>query len=79
MFRLVGGLGSVLFVKLLLGLRIWFRSLPVITRCLQPAMGGLAVGLMGWLMPEVLGVGYDYVEKVLGGDLALKAVALLAV
>jgi len=76
---LVGGLGSVLFVKLLLGLRIWFRSLPPITRWLQPAIGGLAVGLMGWLMPEVLGVGYDYVEKVLGGDVALKAVALLAI
>jgi CIC family chloride channel protein len=30
-------------------------------------------------MPEVLGVGYDYVERVLMGDLALKAVTILAV
>ena len=30
-------------------------------------------------MPEVLGVGYDYVERVLGGDFALKTVVLLAV
>jgi len=76
---LVGGLGSVCFVKLLLGIRVWFRTLPSSTRWFQPAMGGLAVGLMGWLMPEVLGVGYDYVEKVLGGDVTLQAVALLAV
>ena len=76
---LIGGLGSVFFVKLLLAIRAWFRRLPKWTSWFQPAMGGLAVGLMGWFMPEVLGVGYDYVEKVLGGDLAMKAVVLLAV
>ena len=76
---LVGGLGSVVFVKLLLGIRAWFRTLPRSTMWLQPAIGGLAVGLMGWFLPEVLGVGYDYVERVLGGDLAIKTVALLAV
>jgi hypothetical protein len=30
---------------------------------------------MGWFMREVLGVGYDYVERVLMGDLALKSQA----
>lgn len=75
----LGGLGSVFFVKLLLAIRAWFRALPRWTGWVQPALGGLAVGLMGWFMPEVLGVGYDYVERVLGGDLALKTVALLAV
>jgi CIC family chloride channel protein len=75
----IGGLGSVFFVKLLLGIRAWFRRLPKWTGWFQPAIGGLAVGLMGWFMPEVLGVGYDYVERILGGDLALKTVALLAV
>jgi CIC family chloride channel protein len=75
----IGGLGSVVFVKLLLHLRAWFRRMPKWTGWLQPAIGGLAVGLMGWFVPEVLGVGYDYVEKVLGGDLALKTVVLLAV
>jgi chloride channel protein, CIC family len=75
----IGGLGSVFFVKLLLAIRAWFRRLPKWTGWFQPAIGGLVVGLMGWFMPEVLGVGYDYVERVLGGDLALKTVALLAI
>jgi CIC family chloride channel protein len=75
---LIGGLGSVLFVKLLLGLRVWFKSLPKWTAWFQPAIGGLTVGLLGWFVPEVLGVGYDFVERVLGGDLALKTVVLLA-
>nr|WP_321478204.1 chloride channel protein [uncultured Paludibaculum sp.] len=75
----IGGLASVAFVKLLLGLRIWFRRLPKWSVWMQPAVGGLLVGLLGWFLPEVLGVGYDYVERVLGGDLALKTVALLAI
>ncbi len=76
---LLGGLGSVVFVKLLLWLRVWFKQLPKWSVWLQPAMGGLALGLLGWFMPEVMGVGYDYVERVLGGDLALQTLVLLAV
>jgi chloride channel protein, CIC family len=74
----VGGLGSVAFVKLLLGLREWFLGLPARTRWFQPVAGGLTVGLMGYFLPEVLGVGYTEVEKVLAGDLVLRAVVLLA-
>jgi CIC family chloride channel protein len=75
----VGGLGSVAFVKLLLQLRLWFRRLPAWTVWFQPVAGGLFVGLIGWFVPEVLGVGYDYVDRVLGGDIPIKTVALLAV
>jgi CIC family chloride channel protein len=75
----VGGLGSVCFVKLLLGLRAWFLRLPKWTVWLQPVVGGLTVGLIGYFVPEVLGVGYSHVEKVLNGDIVLKLVVLLAV
>ena len=73
----VGGLGSVCFVKLLLGLRAWFMRLPKWTVWFQPVAGGLTVGLMGYFVPEVLGVGYNHVEKVLNGDIVLKLVVLL--
>ncbi len=75
----VGGIGSVAFVKLLLGLRLWFMRLPKWSVWLQPAIGGLSVGVMGYFVPEVMGVGYNYVEKVLNGDMVLKVVALLAI
>jgi len=75
----VGGFGSVAFVKLLLKLRTLFMRLPKSTKWFQPAVGGLLIGLLGWFMPEVMGVGYDYVERVLGGDFPLKTVVLLAV
>ncbi|HVV47581.1 MAG TPA: chloride channel protein, partial [Bryobacteraceae bacterium] len=74
-----GGLGSVCFVKLLLWLRILFRRFPAWTVWMQPAAGGLVVGLLGWFIPEVLGVGYDYVDRVLGGDIPIRTVAILAV
>jgi CIC family chloride channel protein len=74
-----GGLGSVAFVKLLLQLRLWFRKLPKSTVWLQPAAGGLLVGALGWFVPDVLGVGYDYVDRVLGGDAPVKTMMLLAV
>src|SRR5579863_3734741 len=75
----VGGLGSVGFVKLLLGLRAWFMRQPKWTVWFQPVAGGLTVGLMGYFVPEVMGVGYNHVEKVLNGDIVLKLVVLFAV
>ncbi|HEY7634561.1 MAG TPA: chloride channel protein [Gemmatimonadales bacterium] len=75
----VGGLGSVWFVKLLLSLRQWFLDLPGWTTWFQPVAGGLTVGIMGYFLPQVLGVGYSEVEKVLAGDVVLKVVVILAV
>ena len=75
----VGGLGSVVFIKLLLQIRLRFARLPKTTIWLQPAVGGLTVGLIGYFVPDVMGVGYNYVEKVLNGDVVVKTVVLLGV
>ncbi|MFL5599600.1 MAG: chloride channel protein [Gemmatimonadaceae bacterium] len=74
----VGGFASVAFVKLLLWLRARFARLPISSLWIQPVVGGLTVGLFGFFVPQVLGVGYDQVERVLNGDVVLKTVALLA-
>ena len=75
---IVGGLGSVAFVRLLLVLRKAFARLPRSTRWVQPAIGGLCVGILGYFVPAVLGVGYDQVERALSGDTVLGAILLLA-
>src|SRR5205085_11206225 len=67
------------FVKLLLRLRQAFFTLPRRTLWLQPMAGGLTVGLLGYFVPHVLGVGYDQVERVLGGDTILTVVITLAI
>ena len=75
----VGGLFSVAFVKLLLTLRERFLRFPNSTLWLQPVAGGLTVGILGFFVPQVLGVGYDQVERVLNGDVILRVVLVLAV
>jgi len=73
----LGGLVSVAFVKLLLGLRAWFLRQPKWTQWFQPVAGGILVGVMGWYVPESLGIGYQYVGQALNGNMALQAMALL--
>ncbi len=74
-----GGLVSVAFTKLLLGLRERFLRLPQKTLWFQPLAGGLLVGLVGWFVPQVMGVGYGCVGYALNGNMALKLMALLVV
>jgi CIC family chloride channel protein len=74
----LGGLASVGFVKLLLWLRLQFRRWPKWTIWFQPAVGGLATGLIGWFYPEVMGTGYHYIDGVLNGDALVKTLFILA-
>ena len=76
---IAGGLVSVAFVKLLLSIRKYCMGLPRSTEWMQPAMGGLAVGLMGWFVPDVLGVGYSHVSEALNGQMTLEIMAVLVV
>ena len=73
----VGGLVSVCFVKLLLLIRKHFLALPKWSEWVQPTAGGLLVGVMGWFVPQVLGVGYGHVSEALNGQMALKLMLLL--
>ena len=74
-----GGLVSVAFTKLLLAIRARFLRLPAWTRWFQPVAGGLVAGLLGWIVPQVLGVGYGYVGDALNGRMAVQLMALLVV
>lgn len=74
---LLGGLLSAVFTKSLLKLRERFLRLPRKTMWCQPAVGGVVVGIMGWFVPQTLGVGYSYVGQVLTGGMALRLMVLL--
>ena len=76
---IAGGFLSVAFTRLLLGMRKFFLHLPARTRWWHPVVGGVTVGLMGWFVPQVLGVGYTYVGSALNGTMALKLMLLLVV
>jgi chloride channel protein, CIC family len=74
-----GGFVSVAFTKLLLWMRAHFLKFPKRTLWFQPIAGGLMVGVMGWFVPDLLGVGYKYVGDALNGGMALKLILLLLV
>ena len=76
---IAGGFLSVAFTRLLLEMRKFFLQLPKSTRWCHPVVGGVTVGLMGWFVPQVLGVGYSYVGSALNGTMALKLMLLLVV
>jgi H+/Cl- antiporter ClcA/CBS domain-containing protein len=54
----------------------WFGKLPIHWMW-WPALGGLAVGIGGYLQPRALGVGYDVIGDLLQNHLALEAVLAL--
>jgi CIC family chloride channel protein len=72
----IGGIVSLLFTQGLLHTRGFFRRMPPWTRTLQPALGGLAIGIMLLFVPQVMGVGYEYVDQALDGALALRVLLL---
>ena len=74
---LLGGVVSLAFSKGLLWLRRIFLRMPARTRVIQPAMGGLVIGVILIFVPQVMGVGYEYVNQALNGGLVFKTLALL--
>ena len=74
---IVGGVVSLVFCKGLLAARRLFMGLPPWTRIWQPALGGLVIGGLLVFRPQVMGVGYEYVDQALNGGLVLKTMVLL--
>jgi CIC family chloride channel protein len=70
---------SVIFTQLLLRMRAMFLRFPRNTAWFHPVAGGLLVGVIGWFVPQVLGVGYGYVGEALNGNMAFKVMLLLVV
>ncbi len=75
----IGGIVSLAFSKGLLRLRDVFLRMPERTRLYQPAVGGLIIGVILIFFPQVLGVGYQYVNQALNGGMLLKTMFLLCV
>jgi CIC family chloride channel protein len=73
----VGGTVSVVFCRGLLALRGAFQALPERTRVFQPAVGALFIGALLTVAPQVMGVGYEYVDQALNGGIVLKTMILL--
>src|ERR1041385_8095171 len=65
------GLAAVGFSKLLYWVEDQFEKLPI-DELWWPAIGAFGLGIIGYFVPRVLGVGYDTISDILNADFALK-------
>ena len=75
---LVCGAAAIGFTKLLYWVEDLFDHLPI-DELWHPAIGALALGVIGFFIPRVLGVGYDTISDILNNGLTLKLLILIAV
>ena len=75
---IVAGLQSGLVTGLLYKAEDLFAKLPIHWMW-WPAIGGLAVGLGGYIEPRALGVGYDVIADLLGSHVGVREVTLILV
>jgi chloride channel protein, CIC family len=71
------GLAASGFSKALYWVEDQFEKLPV-DEVWWPAIGGLGLGVIGYFVPRVLGVGYDTIGDILNANLGLKLLIVLA-
>jgi CIC family chloride channel protein len=75
---LLCGLAAVGFSKLLYWTEDQFEKLPV-DELWWPAIGALGLGIIGYFVPRVLGVGYDTIGDILNANLAWKLLLVVMV
>jgi chloride channel protein, CIC family len=74
----VCGLAAVGFSKLLYWMEDQFDKLPV-DELWWPAIGALGLGIIGYFVPRVLGVGYDTISDILNANLVLKVLLVVMI
>jgi CIC family chloride channel protein len=64
----LAGVVAFIFIRLLYGMEDFFErwKLPELVK---PAIGGSIIGCIGIFFPQVFGVGYESITKVLGGEM----------
>jgi H+/Cl- antiporter ClcA len=70
------GLAAVGFTRLLYWTEDLFEKLPI-DELWWPAIGALGLGMIGYFVPRVLGVGYDTIGDILNANLALSVLIMV--
>ena len=72
------GLAAVGLSKALYGMEDLFEKLPF-DELWWPAIGAVALGVIGYFVPRVFGVGYDTIGDILNGQLAFKILLVVMI
>jgi CIC family chloride channel protein len=73
----IGGIASLVFVKLIAYTRPRLMALPRWTHYFQPALAGLAIGVIGIWFPQVMGAGYQYINQAMHDQYPWRILLLL--
>jgi CIC family chloride channel protein len=65
----VSGIVSYLFIKVLYYSEEFFDEKFKFPEYLKPVVGGLAIGLIALVFPQIMGIGYDSINAALHGDM----------
>lgn len=74
----ISGVVAIGFTKLLYWVEDQFEKIPI-SDLWHPAIGALGLGIIGFFVPRVLGVGYDTISDILNNNLALKLLLVVAI
>ena len=70
---------AFIFVKTLYATEDLFDSIKAVPEWFKPVVGGLIIGLIGLKFPQVLGVGYESIDKAFNGQFVLGTMAALVI
>ena len=73
---ILAGAVSIGFVKMLYSAQTLFEKITI-KEWIKPGIGGLLLGGMGLLLPQVMGVGYETINLSLAGQIGLKTALIL--
>jgi len=65
-----------LYVKIFYGLRDLFHRIPIKSH-FKPAVGGLLLGVLAFFFPQILGMGYGWVQQAIDGKLTVQLLLTL--
>ena len=75
---LLVGLVAVLAKKMVNGMAVLFRKLPL-EQLWWPVIAAIITGITGYFFPEILGAGYEHIDSLLLGQVTLQFLVVMAV
>src|SRR6266568_289004 len=74
----VGGVASLVFVKVIKNLRPRLRRLPQWSQYLQPGVAGLLIGFIAIWYPQVMGAGYEWIDLAMHNRFPWEVLGIIA-
>lgn len=76
---LLAGLGGILYVKVFYGTQKLFSKMTRVPKMLRPAIGALIVGIIAIWVPQILGLGYGWIQQIFFQSLSLLPLYILII